>query len=146
MPGDPRHPSDPEPRGFQRPPRLAPEDLDFFREASARFGELTNRLVEWVNTSGGLGPEGANTAFRPILRAAARHFATAASGLSAFNRTTMESGQLTKEDLDLITQVETWAAHFRTVTLTIQEALGEEPGDAPRVRSRADRDEPGRPR
>ena len=64
----------------------------------------------------------------PFGRAAADNFAAAASGMSEITRMGIDGGHLTEEDLDLIAEIETWAAHFRMVTLTIQRALGDPPG------------------
>ena len=158
----PRRPTRPESRDPRRPPRPKPgeprrplgagprpRDPDFFRDTGARFAELTNRMIEVLNSSGGFGAEGDNAPVRPVLRAAADNFAAAASGMSEITRNGIERGQLTEEDLDLIAEVETWAAHFRIVNFTIQRALGDqppEPGEALEDEPEdAPRDEPGEP-
>jgi hypothetical protein len=100
-----------------------------------------------VTTSGGFEPGGHNAALRPLLRATAENFAAGASAFSGITRTAIESGRLTEEDLDLIAEIETWAAHFRMVTLAIQRALGDPPEqtrvDGPRA---PQVDEPAPPR
>ena len=84
-------------------------------------------LIDAVNTSGGFEPGGQNAAFRPLLRATAENFAAGASAFSGITRMGIDGGHLTEEDLDLIAEIETWAAHFRMVTLAIQRALGDPP-------------------
>jgi len=108
----PRRPRGPESRDPRRPPGLGPrpQNSAFFREAGTRFAELTNRLIEVLNSPGGFGPEGDTAPVRLVLRAAADNFAAAASGNSGITRSGIESGQLTEEDLDLIAEVEAWAA------------------------------------
>jgi hypothetical protein len=99
-------------------------------------------MIEVLNSSGGFGPEGDNAPVRPVLRAAADNFAAAASGMSEITRSGIESGHLTDEDLDLIAEVETWAAHFRIVKFTIQRALGDQPPEP----GEGLEEKPGRPR
>ena len=53
-----RRPPGPDPRDPRRPPGPKPRDPDFFREAGSRFAELTDRLIEVLNSSGGFGPQG----------------------------------------------------------------------------------------
>lgn len=119
----PGRPPTPEPR----PPDPKPDPL---HKAGDRFGELSRDLIDAVNTSGGFEPDGPNAALRPVIRATAENFAAGAAAFSEITRMGIDGGHLTEEDLDLIAEIETWAAHFRMVTLTIQRALGDPPGQA----------------
>jgi hypothetical protein len=116
-------PPDPEPRD----PTPKPDSL---REAGDRFTKLSMDLLDAVNTSGGFEPGGPNAALRPVLRATAENFAASASAFSGITRTGIDGGHLTEEDFDLIAEIETWAAHFRLVTFTIQRALRDPPEQA----------------
>ena len=80
-----------------------------------------------MNTSGGFDPGGYNADLRPVLQATAENFAAGTSVFSGITRMGIDGGHLMEEDLDLIVEIETWAAHFRMVTLTIQRALGNPP-------------------
>jgi hypothetical protein len=86
-----------------------PRNPDPVRDASTRFAELTDRLVEVLNTFGELGPEGDNAPFDPSsgpLQTIRRRGIWDLRGQPQ----RIESGQLADEDLDLIAEVETWAA------------------------------------
>ena len=122
-PEEPRQAPDSEPRA--RDPKPDP-----LQEAGDRFVELSRDLIDAVNTSGGFEPGGHNADLRPVLRAAAENFAAGASAFSEITRMGIDGGHLTDEDLNLIAEIETWAAHFRNVTLVIQRALGDPPGQA----------------
>ena len=119
-PADPRRPAGPEPRHPDPKP-------DRLQEAGDRFTQLSRDLMDAVNSAGGFEPGGHNAAFRHLLRATAENFAAGAAAFSEITRTAIESGRLTEEDLDLLAEIETWAAHFRMVTLAIQRALGDPP-------------------
>ena len=103
---------------------------DPLRDAGDRFAELSRDLIDAVTTSGGFEPGGPNADLRPVLRATAENFAAGASAFSGITRMGIGGGHLTEEDFDLIAEIETWAAHFRMVTLTIERALGDPPGQA----------------
>jgi len=102
-------------------------DLDALPHAGDRFAELSRNLIGAVSSSGGFEPGGPNADLRPVLRATAENFAAGASVFSGITRMGIDGGHLTEEDLDLIAEIETWAAHFRMVTLTIERALGDPP-------------------
>jgi hypothetical protein len=148
-PGDPGRPPGPEARDSDpKPePRHPDPNPDRLQKAGDRFTQLSLDLIDAVNTSGGFEPGGHNASLRSVLRATTDNFAAGASAFSEITRAGIASGRLTDEDVELIAEIETWAAHFRMVTLTIQRALGDPPEqtrvDGPRA---PQVDEPAPPR
>ena len=128
-PRNPKRSPGPERRdpGLNREPRDPDPKPDPLQKAGNRFSQLSRDLIDAVNSSGGFEPGGHNADLRPVLRATAENFAAGAAAFSGITRMGIASGGLTDEDLDLIAEIETWAAHFRMVTLTIQRVLGDPP-------------------